>query len=134
MDLYSSQASSHILICFLFFNLLLQCYVFLLQPFCRVCVCVCVCVCVRARARSRTLSCFSCVQLFATPGNVAHQAPLSCDSPGKNNGVGCHALLQGIFLTCVSCIAGRFFTAELLGKPRRVYKVGGFCSNSFFTL
>ena len=25
---------------------------------------------------------------------VAHQAP-----PGKNTGVGCHALLQGIFLT-----------------------------------
>ena len=39
------------------------------------------------------------------------QAPLSWDSPGKNTGVGCHALLQGIFLTqgsnlhlCVSCI------------------------------
>ena len=29
---------------------------------------------------------------------VAHQAPL-CDSPGKNTGVGCHVLLQGIFLT-----------------------------------
>ena len=32
----------------------------------------------------------------------------------KNNGVGCHALLQGIFptqgLTQVSCIAGGFFT------------------------
>ena len=36
------------------------------------------------------------------------------DSPGKNSGVGCHALLQGIFQprdrTQVSCIAGRFFT------------------------
>ena len=32
------------------------------------------------------------------------------DSPGKNTGVGCHALLQGIFPTQVSCIAGRFFT------------------------
>ena len=34
--------------------------------------------------------------------------------PGKNTGVGCHALLQGIFLTQgsnqVSCIAGGFFT------------------------
>ena len=32
------------------------------------------------------------------------------DSPGNNTGVGCHALLQGIFLTQVSCIAGRCFT------------------------
>ena len=28
------------------------------------------------------------------PGSSVHE-----DSPGKNNGVGCHALLQGIFLT-----------------------------------
>ena len=36
------------------------------------------------------------------------------DSLGKNTGVGCHLLLQGIFLTQdrtqVSCIAGGFFT------------------------
>ena len=36
---------------------------------------------------------------FATPWTVAHQAPLSMDSPGKNTGVGCHFLLQGIILT-----------------------------------
>ena len=30
---------------------------------------------------------------------VACQAPLSTDFPGKNAGVGCHALLQGIFPT-----------------------------------
>ena len=41
------------------------------------------------------------------------------DSPGKNTAVGCHALLQEIFLTqgwnpvcCVPCIPGRFFTAS----------------------
>ena len=34
------------------------------------------------------------VRLFATLWTVAHQAP-----PGKNTGVGCHALLQGIFPT-----------------------------------
>ena len=45
------------------------------------------------------LSHFSCVQLFVTPWTVAHQAPLPWDSPGKNTRVGCHALLQGIFLT-----------------------------------
>ena len=31
------------------------------------------------------------------PSSVARQAPLSLDSPGKNTGVGCHLLLQGIF-------------------------------------
>ena len=44
------------------------------------------------------LSRFSHVQLFATLWTVAHQAPCLWDSPGKNTGVGCHALLQGIFL------------------------------------
>ena len=40
----------------------------------------------------------SCPTL-ATPWTVAHQAPLSVDFPGKNTGVGCHFLFQGIFLT-----------------------------------
>ena len=44
-----------------------------------------------------TLSLFSRVQLCATPWTAACQAPLSVGSPGKNTGVGCHALLQGIF-------------------------------------
>ena len=39
----------------------------------------------------------SVVSDSATPCTVAHQAPLSMDSPGKNTGVGCHALLQGFF-------------------------------------
>ena len=30
---------------------------------------------------------------------VAHQAPLLWDSPGRNAGVGCRALLQGISVT-----------------------------------
>ena len=46
------------------------------------------------------LSCFSHVQFFATLWIVACRAPLSKEfSPGKNTGVGCHALLQGIFST-----------------------------------
>ena len=42
------------------------------------------------------LSCFSCVQLFATPWTV-----VLCPwiFPGKNTGMGCHAFLQEIFLT-----------------------------------
>ena len=42
---------------------------------------------------------FSRVLLFATPWTVARQAPLSMVFCSKNTGVGCHALLQGIFLT-----------------------------------
>ena len=43
---------------------------------------------------------FRCVQLFATPWAVAHQAPLFMEfSPGKNTGMGCHFLLQRNFPT-----------------------------------
>ena len=48
---------------------------------------------------SAVLSCFSHVILFATLWTVVRQASLSRDSPGKNIRVGCHALLQRIFLT-----------------------------------
>ena len=43
--------------------------------------------------------CLSRIQLFVALWTVARQAPLFMDSPGKNTGVGCHALLQGIFPT-----------------------------------
>ena len=53
------------------------------------------------------------VRLFVTPWTVAYQAPHSMDSPSKSTGVGCHFLLQGIFLTRdrtqVSIIPGRRF-------------------------
>ena len=39
------------------------------------------------------------------PGSSVHR-----DAPGKNTGVGCHALLQGILPTQVFHIAGGFFT------------------------
>ena len=47
----------------------------------------------------------ACAQLlssdrpFGTPWTVAYQAPLSMVFSGKNTGVGCHFLPQGIFLT-----------------------------------
>ena len=41
----------------------------------------------------------SVVSDSATPRAVALQAPPSMAFPGKNTGVGCHVLLQGIFLT-----------------------------------
>ena len=43
------------------------------------------------------LSCFSHVWLFVTLWILAHRPFCSRDSPGKNTGVGCHSLLQGIF-------------------------------------
>ena len=74
------------------------------------------------------LSCFSRDSLQPHGLYVTHQAPLlmgfSRQEYCKSIAVGCHALLQGLFLTqelnpCllfVSCIAGRFFTTKLLGK------------------
>ena len=55
------------------------------------------------------------------PGSSVHG-----DSPGKNAGVGCHSLLQGIFPTqglnpslASPALAGGFFTAEPLGKTHQ---------------
>ena len=65
------------------------------------------------------LSHFSHVQVFVTPWTIAWLDPL-WDSWGKNTGVGCHALFQGIFLIqglnpCLfiaPALAGRFFTTS----------------------
>ena len=67
-------------------------------------------------------SCFSCVRLFVTPWTVACRLLCPWDFPGKNAGVGCHALLQGNTpdprIKPVSPICRRCFTAELPGKPK----------------
>ena len=42
---------------------------------------------------------FSRVRLFETPWTAAYYAPLSMGFPGKSTRVGCHFLLQRIFLT-----------------------------------
>ena len=53
------------------------------------------------------------VRLFVIPWTVAHQAPLSMGFSGKNTGVGCHAVLQGMFLTHRSnTLAGGFFMSS----------------------
>ena len=61
--------------------------------------------------------------LFLTLWTVAHLAP-PWNSPGKNTGVGCHALLQGIFPTrglnkhlLSPALAGGFFTTSSTWKP-----------------
>ena len=77
------------------------------------CVCVCVFVCVYVQC---VLSCL----LFVTPWIVAHHSPCPWNFPGKNTGVGCHLLLQGIFPTqgpASPALAGRFFTTVPRGQP-----------------
>ena len=84
------------------------------------CVCVCVCVCARARVRA-----LSRVQLFCDP--------MDCSVGGSSvHGIILTRILKWVAMTSsrgssqprdrtrVSCgpdIAGRFFTAEPLGKP-----------------
>ena len=71
------------------------------------------------------LSRFNCVRLFVTLWSAACQAPLSWSlawySPGKNIGVGCHALLRGssqprdqTHVSYVSCIVSGFFTTRAI--------------------
>ena len=45
------------------------------------------------------------------------------DFPGKNTGVGCHFLLQGIFRTQISRTAGRCFTLSHQGSPNICQRV-----------
>ena len=60
---------------------------------------------------------------------------------GKNTGVGCHFLIQGICPTQGSklcflqffCIPGRFFTSEPLGKPTAMRKEEGAQSQQLFS-
>ena len=58
---------------------------------------------------------------FVTPWTAAHQAPLSLGFPGKNTGMGCHFLLQGIFSTQglkSPALAGGFFATETPWKSQ----------------
>ena len=61
----------------------------------------------------RVFSHFSHVQLFVSLGTAAHQPPLSKDFPGKNTGMGCHALLQGSSWPRDS---SRVFTSPAFGR------------------
>ena len=44
---------------------------------------------------------------LVTPWTVSCQALCPCDFPGKNTGVVCHFLLQGIFLTQAAAAAAK---------------------------
>ena len=81
-------------------------------------------------------TCFCCYCLVAKPRLILCDpmdcsllASLSMDFSGKDTGVGCHFLLQGIFSTQISnphisCIAGGFFTTEPPGKPSKSHTSG----------
>ena len=69
----------------------------------------------------------SCSAVFYSEAlwTIAHQLLCPWDSPGKNFGVGCHALLQGIFPTqgshpCLLHWQEGSLSSDSLGKPTRV--------------
>ena len=62
----------------------------------------------------------SCFRLFATPGTVPHQAPLSMGFSRQEywSGLPCPPPGNLPHVSCVFSITCRFFTAEPLGKPQ----------------
>ena len=70
---------------------------------------------------------FSHARLFVTPWLQPTRLLCPWDSPGKNSGVGCHALLQGIFSTQGSNphvllsppLAGWFFTTSTTWEAQK---------------
>ena len=95
------------------------------------CTCMCVCVCNSSASKqlsySHELSHFSCVQLFATLQAIAHQVSLSgilqariLEWVAMPSSRGFSQPRNQTLVSCVSCIAGRVFTAEPLGKPKQL--------------
>ena len=60
------------------------------------CMCVCVCVCACARVRTHLVTMSDSLRTF---GLLSARLLYLWDFPGNHARVGCHALLQGIFLT-----------------------------------
>ena len=76
------------------------------------------------------LSCFSPAQPCAKLWIVSPRLLCPWDSLGKNTGVGCHALLQGIFPTPASnpglmspALAGGFFTTSATWEALKYHKM-----------
>ena len=88
-------------------------------------------------SRACVLSRSGRVQPFVVLWTIAHQAHCPWDSPGKYTGVGCHSLLQRIFLTQgwnrVSCIDRGFFATEPHGKPKSIYMLSHSIVSDFAT-
>ena len=69
------------------------------------------------------------VRLCATPWAVACRPLCPWDSPGKSTGVGCHSLLQGIFLTqvlnlgCLRCLPWWAVSLPFAPPGKRMWKL-----------
>ena len=79
---------------------------------------------VKCSTRVRPVMTTSSLFTVATPWTAACQTSCPWDFPGENTGVGCHALLQGIFPTqglnphhLCPALEARFFTAAPPGNP-----------------
>ena len=89
----------------------------------RACVCVRVRVCVCVRARACVLLASVVSNTFRPHGLEPTRLLCSWDSPGKTIGVGCHALLQGVFpaqglnLCLLSLLHCRQILYHHLGSP-----------------
>ena len=61
-----------------------------------------------------------CLIFFVTPWTVPTRLLCPWDSSGKNTGVGCHALVQGIFPRSLAfyCSPGGFFTTGTTWESR----------------
>ena len=77
--------------------------------------------------RKEKVKTLSHVQFFTTPWTVPARLLHPWDSPGKNSGVSCHSLLQGIFLTqglnpglCLHC---RQILYHLAPKEAQIHHV-----------
>ena len=83
---------------------------------------MCVCVCLVTQSCPTLCNPMDC----SPPGSPVHE-----DSPGKNTGVGCHALLQGIFpiqglnlgLLCLPCWQPGSLPPVPTGKPLELIKI-----------
>ena len=78
----------------------------------------------------------SFVQLFVTLWTITRRAPLSMGFSRKVSGMGCHALLQGIFsiqghVSCVPCITGalQWIPTEPSWKPLDHYQSSQLAKN-----
>ena len=92
--------------------------------------CISFCICLFGIHSSQGQLYYLCVRMFSqvhiyeTPWTVAHRAPSPWDFPGKNTGVAAISSSRDrdwTRLSCVSCIAGRFFTAWATGEAHFIY-------------
>ena len=83
------------------------------------------------------LSHFRCVQLFVTTWTIACQTSLSVGFSSKNTGMGCPALLQGIFQTQGSnqhllCVLHQQRNSLPLALPGKPHEMSCYCVTDTF--